>query len=633
MAILSLKRRTKLRSALGANTRWGINLNNSTAGVAIHAGGQAPNTTNVIDYFFIPTLGNATDFGDLNNSVFRLANGSCGSATRALFAGGSTNTGAPLTTLLNVIDYVTIASVGNATDFGDLSVAKNRMGSFSSSTRGVFAGGENNSDNQSAIEYVTIASTGNVTNFGSLPNGIRGIAGVASPVRGMVGGGVFSGTYRDTISYVTIATTGNSTNFGTLTVARGDVGGLSNNVRGLWFGGISAPSGTPVNTIDYVTIASTGNATDFGDLINSPTSWTPPGVYDMVGTANSTRGVIMAGSDGSGTNIIQYVTIASTGNATDFGDLTTTGQAGGASSSAHGGILPVFSIAAAQAFFASGSGPVATIETVDISSLGDTVYFGELTQSRVHTAAAASSTRAVWAGGASTDYNIIDYITMATNGNATDFGDLRAAGGLMGGCSSSTRAIFAGGSQNPGASDYITIASTGNSLYFGDLSTNRYITTGAVASTTRGVWGGGADSSSGASQNVIDYVTIASTGNATDFGDLTVTRYSNSGSGSSTRGLFSSGYLSASDTNSNVIDYITIASTGNATDFGDLTTTKRYVGGTSSSTRALVAAGGVSGSDDIEYVTISSTGNSAFFGNLSNARYSPTGTSNAHGGL
>jgi hypothetical protein len=39
-----------------------------------------------------------------------------------------------------------------------------------------------------------------------------------------------------------------------------------------------------------------------------------------------------------------------------------------------------------------------------------------------------------------------------------------------------------------------------------------------MSSSTRGVFGGGEDNSN--KLNVIDYVTIASTGNATDFGDL-----------------------------------------------------------------------------------------------------------------
>jgi hypothetical protein len=84
---------------------------------------------------------------------------------------------------------------------------------------------------------------------------------------------------------------------------------------------------------------------------------------------------------------------------------------------------------------------------------------------------------------------------------------------------------------------------------------------------------GGGDS--GAKSNVIDYVTIATTGNATDFGDLTVARYSPAGCSSSTRGLFGGG--DSSGAYSNVIDYVTIATTGNATDFGDLTVARGYL--------------------------------------------------------
>lgn len=626
MGIVSLKRRTKLRSALVANTRWGLI---NPLGRGLFGGGVASgagSNYNVIDYIMIATTGNATDFGDISVAAGTSASNGA-STTRGLFNTRRTN-GAS-----NDLEYVTIATTGNTTGFGNLTQDRSAMGT-SSSTRAVYGGGESGGAAviYNTIDYVTIASTGNATDFGDLTNVRYGAVAAASPVRAVWAGGNINATgagATNIIDYVTIESTGNAIDFGDLTAARDGVGGASNNTRALFMSGILTSTNI-TNIIDYITIASTGNAIDFGDISSNRRYST--------GLASATRcvfsgGLTTQGGAYSATPTMEYVTIATTGNSTTFGDLTVNRWACGTVSASHGGILPEFSIAAAQAFFASGSGPTSTIETVDISSLGDTVYFGELTQSRVHTAAAASSTRAVWAGGASTDYNIIDYITMATAGNATDFGDLRAAGGLMGGCSSSTRAIFAGGSQNPGASDYITIASTGNSLLFGNLSTSRYITTGAVASTTRGVWGGGADSSSGASQNVIDYVTIASTGNALDFGDLTVARYSNSGSGSSTRGLFSGGYLSGSDTNSNVIDYITIASTGNATDFGDLTAAKRYVGGTSSSTRALVAAGGITSTDDIEYVTISSTGNSAFFGNLTASKYSPTGTSNAHGGL
>ena len=70
----------------------------------------------------------------------------------------------------------------------------------------------------------------------------------------------------------------------------------------------------------------------------------------------------------------------------------------------------------------------------------------------------------------------------------------------------------------------------------------------------------------GSNSNVIDYVTIANTGNATDFGNLTEAKYDVYSAHSTTRGLRIGG-----GTDTNVIDYITMGSTGNATDFGDLT--------------------------------------------------------------
>ena len=66
--------------------------------------------------------------------------------------------------------------------------------------------------------------------------------------------------------------------------------------------------------MDYVTIASAGNASDFGDLIAA--------TYKTGATSSSTRGVIAGGNDNADENQIQYITIASTGNSADFGDLT-----------------------------------------------------------------------------------------------------------------------------------------------------------------------------------------------------------------------------------------------------------------------------------------------------------------------
>ena len=194
---------------------------------------------------------------------------------------------------------------------------------------------------------------------------------------------------------------------------------------------------------------------------------------------------------------------------------------------------------------------------------------------------------------------------------------------------SSSRGLFGGGYNESYTNtvDYITIESTGNATDFGDLTVARYALA-ACSSSTRGVFGGG---DTGARSNVIDYVTIASTGNATDFGDLTVARYTLAACSSSTRGLFGGGDTGA---RSNVIDYVTIASTGNATDFGDLTVARYTLAACSSSTRGLFGGGDTGArSNVIDYVTIASTGNATDFGDLTVARYYPSACSNAHGGL
>jgi len=139
-----------------------------------------------------------------------------------------------------------------------------------------------------------------------------------------------------------------------------------------------------------------------------------------------------------------------------------------------------------------------------------------------------------------------------------------------------------------------------------------------------------------AKRDTIDYITTASAGNATDFGNLTAARDSGGGSISSpTRGLFYAGNL-GDPGRADVIEYITIASTGNGSDFGDLDTGYVNIAGASSKIRGLVA-GGFSAADAavniIQFVTIATTGNAADFGDLLGTTNSHTGDSNGHGGI
>ena len=189
------------------------------------------------------------------------------------------------------IEYVTIMSTGNSTDFGDLLYGGNAGASCSNSTRGVIA-----LNNQ--MQYITIATTANALDFGDRTVNVYASAGCASPTRGLFAGGESS---TNVIDYITIASTGNAIDFGNLTQSRGQLGSVSSDVRGVWGGGASGPSA--LNRIDYVTIASTGNATDFGDLTVSR--------YGLAAAGSNTRGIFGAGNSSGRT--LDYVTIATTG--------------------------------------------------------------------------------------------------------------------------------------------------------------------------------------------------------------------------------------------------------------------------------------------------------------------------------
>lgn len=131
--------------------------------------------------------------------------------------------------------------------------------------------------------------------------------------------------------------------------------------------------------------------------------------------------------------------------------------------------------------------------------------------------------------------------------------------------------------------DYITIQSAGNAIDFGDLLANTQRATG-TSDATRGVVGGGF---APAQQNVIQYVTMASTGNSIDFGDLIgSTEHNFTATSDSTYGVFAGGRTDAG-AGSNVIQYITIQSLGNATDFGDLTVARYSLGGLSNGTGGM----------------------------------------------
>ena len=286
-----------------------------------------------------------------------------------------------------------------------------------------------------------------------------------------------------------------------------------------------------------------------------------------------------------------------------------------------------------RGFFMGGinGGASDIIDQITISTLGDALDFGNLTDQKFIGGGGASRTRAVCMGGGTpTRLNLIDFFTMASTGNASDFGDTTTPRAEGAGLSNSIRAIYACGSGPSSPSgentiDFITISTTGNAVDFGDETGSSEVEKQAgLASTTRGIIAGG-----NGLGDIISFVTIMTTGNTQDFGDLTASVTANSGGGNATRGIIAHGY------GTNVLDFITIATTGNATDFGDQLQSVYGHASCSSPTR-MATGGGYNGSSNnniIDFVEIATTGNSKDFGDLSYARRSIGGTSNGHGGL
>ena len=294
-------------------------------GRGVFAGGRDSSSSNrtEIQFINIASVGNAQSFGDL--ATARMWVGGASNAIRGLFSSGTPTTN---------MDYITIASEGNGITFGTCNQTGG-AGSLASSTRALFGGGYSNTVN--AIQYVEIMTLGNSVDFGDLRSRstFEYIAAASSTTRGFFMGSSNAGTTQSAdVDVVTIASKGNSVKFATLTQARGQSASFANSTRAVQACGNNGPSASDTNTIDFISMSSEGNAIDFGDAPNSVSQI-------KTGAASQTRGCFGGGTtDGSDTvNVINFIQIATTGNAQDFGDLSFGRRNGmGGLSDSHGGL-------------------------------------------------------------------------------------------------------------------------------------------------------------------------------------------------------------------------------------------------------------------------------------------------------
>ena len=295
------------------------NLDGGTRGVLM--GGGTPNATNEIDFITIPTAGNSIDFGNLASNRRGPQRGQVGSRVRGLAMGGNS-------TISNVAS-LTFASTGSATDSSNILTVGRRLGAgVSNQTRALYAGGLTPSP-QNVIDATDIASLGNSVDFGDLSTAIYFQSGVSSPTRGVIAAGYTGSAYTKVVSFVTISSQGDAQNFGNLTKA-GQPDAAGNSIRGILSGGIN-PSYT--NSIELLTIATLGDSVDFGDLTEARAQGQA--------VSSPTRFVSMSGRNSSDNLVdeMDYIEIATGGNAVNFGELVGNDRlrAAGASNG-HGGL-------------------------------------------------------------------------------------------------------------------------------------------------------------------------------------------------------------------------------------------------------------------------------------------------------
>ena len=275
-------------------------------------------------------------------------------------------------------------------------------------------------------------------------------------------------------------------------------------------------------------------------------------------------GYASGGIPTSGATAINKYSFTSDGNATTHGNLTSRGNMrfmSGVSSGTHGytvgggGGTPGTNTDRIDKFAFAGSSVTAT----DVGNLTSTSF------DRTNTS--STETHGYCAGGESTAHANIDKIAYASDGNAVDSGS--------------------------------------------DLSLGRYGGAG-TSSLTHGYVGGGCVNTP-TREDRIDRYAFASSGTATDVGNLTERRDSGAAASSSTHGYFAGGYAGAS--NLNTIDKWAFTSSTNATDVGDLSRASRHLASSSSITHGY-AAGGEASVDVIDKWSLISDANGTDVGNL-----------------
>ena len=181
------------------------------------AGGLGGSAVASVQKFSTSSGGNASAISGVLTSARRGCAG-VSSPTYGYTVGGS----GPYS---NVIEKMNFSTDANATDVGDLSIARGSFAGNSSTTEGFAGGGADAGTPPGAnqIEKWSFASDANATSHGNLSREAYGVCGQSATAYGYTSGGYVPNTYSNIIDKYAFTSNTTATDVGDLSVARGEL--------------------------------------------------------------------------------------------------------------------------------------------------------------------------------------------------------------------------------------------------------------------------------------------------------------------------------------------------------------------------------------------------------------------------
>ena len=327
------------------------------------------------------------------------------------------------------------------------------------------------------IETFMSVSAGDIEKIMGIEDGdIEKVMGVEIPagapawegVRAMTHGRNASGRHKEILTRTISVSGSNATDYGDLSdnLSNSDIGGISDSVRMVTCGGYN--SSALIDFVNVSSFASSGSGAVFQDEGTADTAKRSGGAS----ASNGTTGVVCVNGYNSGMlNTGWYITIGSTGTMAATGNSSITrSEPMGISNATYGWICGGFTDDAGNWINEN------RIERFSFSSpTNAAIDAGNLSVARGYAAPGEDSTRAVLAGGGESIMDVIDYFNTSTGADAADFGDcvtnLQYAGGVSNGTIFEMWSGSSGTNTRGNWIHYITIQSTGNASDTGDTCT------------------------------------------------------------------------------------------------------------------------------------------------------------------